>query len=327
MPRRVRLLLLLLLCLAPAALAQQASLAVGADSVRVGRPVRLTLTVEAQGTVLPLDSAFAGPDVAVVSGPDVQTDLDGQGRLTTRLVYDVAVFALDTLQLPAVPVQVVNSVDTLLLTTAPLRVRVERLVPADSTAALRPAHPPEPFGPPLWAWVLLAATLAALAWWFWRRRPRRAAAPVAAPAEPTRTPLEALLAALDALDRHPPAPGEDARPYFDTLTDSFRTYLDARLNVPAHDQTSRELVDRFDRLERAGTLQAGAAALARELFRVSDLARFADVRPSAQAARLAAEQARTLARYVEQSRAERAHVKRGAPPSLAQQRRRASSAP
>lgn len=290
---------------------QSATLLIDRDSLRVGEGFDLVLEVSANGVVLVPDSAAFGPEIAVAMPPEQTTALDDAGRMTTRLTYRAQAFALDSLVVRPVPVRVVNSVDTLLLNTSAATVRMRRLVPNDSTAALKPARPPLPFGPPLaLLFALVLAALAALAFWAWKRRGAKPPTANAAPERPL-TPFETLLRDLDALERVPPRDGADARPYFDTLTDAFRTYLEARLNVPAREQTSRELVERVDRMERAGTLQPGATALARDLFRVADLARFADVRPGAQAARIAVDQTRTLGRYIESSRETR--VREGVP--------------
>lgn len=310
---RLALALLVGCLLAPVSVrGQSASLAIDRDSLRVGEAFDLVLGIDANGVVLPPDSAAFGPDVSVAMPPKQTTSLDDQGRMTTRLTYRAQAFALDSLTVRPVTVRVVNSVDTLLLTTSAATVRMRRLVPDDSTAALKPARPPLPFGPPLWLLVALAlAALAALAYGVWKRRGQKTPTVVAEP-ERVLTPYETLLRDLDVLDRAAPSESVDARPYFDTLTDAFRTYLEARLNVPAREQTSRELVERVDRLERAGTLQPGATALARDLFRVADLARFADVRPGVQAARVAVDQTRTLGRYIEASREVRT-VREGVP--------------
>lgn len=297
---------------------QSAVLQIDRDSLRVGEAFDLVLVVNGGGVVLPPDSTAFDPEISVAMPPDQSTNLNEQGRETTRLTYRAQAFALDSLVVRPVAVRVVNRVDTLVLSTTTATVRMQRLVPNDSTAKLKPARPPLPFGPPLGLlFAIVLAALAAFAYWAWKRR---GAPPPPVVAEPERvlTPLETLLRDLDALDRVPQPDGRDVRPFFDSLTEAFRTYLEARLNIPAHEQTSRELVEHLDRMERAGTLQSGATALARDLFRVADLARFADVRPDAQVARVAVDQTRTLGRYLEASREVR--IVRGGVPKLAASR-------
>ena len=288
--------------------AQTAEVRVLADSVRVGERFRVALVVRHRmAEVVPPDTGAFGPEVTTFGPPRAAHEFGGTrepGLRVDSFVYEAAAFALDTLVVPPVRVRLaVGAGDTLLLTTAPVALKIRRLVPDDSTAALKPPLPREGFGWPWWPFLVGAGLLAALAagLLYRRRRPRVPVAPPAAPERP-KTAHEILLLRLAALAATPPRADDDPRPFFSDLSDAVRGYIADRLNLPARELTSGDIVGRLERFEAVGAVGPDTAVVARALFEAADLVKFADARPEPETADLCIEQARAFAAAVESTR-------------------------
>ena len=303
--------LLLLLAAAPAAHGQAARASVAAETLRVGEPFALSVVVTSQmgeGVVLPGPGPLGDGSVEVVRELHRSHRFGGTaapGLRVDSVVIEATAFALDTLVVPPVPVRVLARGDTVRVATASFTIPLAHLVArGDTTGALRPTRPPEPFGWPAWMIAaLLAAALAVLGLAVYALRRPRAPATASAPrAEAPRTPYALLLDRLSALERAG-TPGPDAaRAFCIALTDAVRDYLATRLALPAPTMTSAVLAARLDDLERRGATGPGAADHARRVFATADLARYADARFTDGPLRDALDGARALAGAVEAAR-------------------------
>ncbi len=128
---------------------------------------------------------------------------------------------------------------------------------------------------PLWPW-LLAAALAAAAWYGWKRWKNRRLGPDATPL-PSAPVLPPELIASSAIEKLR-ASGlweSDQAAYYLRLTDILRAYLEARYGEPVTAMTSVE-VERLVKA-RAQDLQIGGQV--RELLSRADLVKFAKAKP------------------------------------------------
>jgi hypothetical protein len=309
------LLAMVLLGLAPLALAQDgvAYLEADRDSVLVGEPFALTLVVPhgmAAEVVWPQPGRpWAGGEVEVLE--QVATDVayggsDQPGVRIDRATYRVAAFALDTLRIGPVGVQLVADGDTFVVASQPFELPMRHVLP-DSASLFGP-HDLRGIGFPAWVWLTLIAALAALAaliWW-WRKRTRDHPDEPAAPARivPPDERARTLLEQARALDLNDPA---QIKPFYVLVTDAVRGYLSERAGVPTLERTSAEVVREARAAARAGRVPADSPDLLAELFAVADYAKYADGRPSPAKGADALDAARTL---VEQTEAHLAPAER-----------------
>ncbi len=259
-------------CAAPPAHAQTARAHVSADSVRIGERFRLAgdgVAHAAGAALFPAASDSAGFGDLVVIGRRAPT-----GDSAT---YEVTTFALEGARLPPLPVRVVAGEDTALLRTNALRVPVRRTLPPDA-AELRPPTPPAPFPRPLWPWLAggalaLAAALALLVYVLRRSRTgREGSAPEPQPHVQVRRRLARLR----------PAAPDGAKVFHTALSDALRTYLARRLGLPAHEQTTPELLAALRRPPHAAHVPSPATERLARVLTQADLVKFADRRPPAE---------------------------------------------
>ncbi|MEL6703135.1 MAG: hypothetical protein AAFR95_10150 [Bacteroidota bacterium] len=276
---------------------QQVRATVVADSVTVGERFEIGVAVEhgrstrvAFPDLPPLSDTFGADNLvepAAVFGdaevlaarrfPPTET---ATGARLDSVVFLATTFALDAARIGPIPVALVAgtgaAADTVVL-DVPTRMLPVRSVVPDSLAAPLPLAPalafPEPL--PLWVAVLIGAALLVLGLWLWRTRHRRAGlvAPPLPPHAQARKRLDALRPAdIDATD------SEAVPAYYAALSNAVRTYLTRALDVPAQEQTTRELLAALDGhpdVDDATRLRLSV------LLRRADLAKFARAAPDA----------------------------------------------
>lgn len=311
--------LLLGLCLlipAPAD-AQRVWAFTGQDSVAVGEPFTLTVVAEynmvMDATFPALDAAadtrtgdvthqFGDLDVLRVqhhTGGYFGTDRPGMRADT--VVYEVTTFALDSARVAPVPVTFSSAGATGTEASASFLVPVRSVV-QEETAGLRGLAPLAEF-PRGWGLYVLLALLAlgvlGAAWYAWQRRPaappepapNAAAAPPVPPAVRSRRRLRRLQHTTDWSD---PA---YAKPFFTTLVAILRLYLNRRLQLPAAERTTREVVQACWAVDPP--LPSTAVEALQSVLQVADLAKFADVVPDPAAGQEALQEAHTFIDAVE----------------------------
>lgn len=126
------------------------------------------------------------------------------------------------------------------------------------------------------ALVLLGIALIILGIYFWKRRQRQPAAPVVKP-EPKIPPHEIALAALQQLEAEKAWQNRPLKTYHTDLTDILREYIEGRYKVPAHEQTSNEVLQnlRFAEMGEEATMRL------RHVLRLADMVKFAKEHPGA----------------------------------------------
>ncbi len=287
--------------------AQQIALSTSADSVAVGERISLTITAEHDGTSTPVfpdpargDSTLG--DLLLLKRLSTGSAIAPSGSRRDSAVYEVTTFALDTAQVAPFPIQfTMDGGTTLTASTPPLVIPVRSIVPADAQD-IKDLAPLVEFSRPWWFWalvVLAVLALALLAWYLWRRWRDRRTAP--APSAPTHhlSPYEQAIERLRRLEETGALHPDQVKPYYVELSDVVRTYLARQFDVPAHEQTSRELLLEISHMAREDRFPSAAVSHVAHVLDIADLVKFADMHPGADTTRAVLDETRTTIEEIE----------------------------
>lgn len=219
--------------------------AVRPESVRVGEPFTLGVTVRAEPGVELSFPAYleTGQDLEQLAPARVRAEED-----TWRAYYRLTAWRPGRTELPSVSVSTREGARVAAVSSPALV--VQSVLPSDGEdLELRGARPYLGFGRPLWAWILVALglLLLGLALWRWRRGERERPAPE--PADDT-PPEERAMRSLEALVRRWDAGQIAGGAYFDEWEAILRRYAEATRSWPAG-APLRELADGYRSLAHA----------------------------------------------------------------------------
>jgi hypothetical protein len=174
-----------------------------------------------------------------------------------RMGYDALVFALKDVAVP--PIEVAYKLPdgtSGKVQTAPIPLEIASMLPRDTKEGqIEDIRPPVSIGlfdREFWialfqlltqtvGGLLFLAAVAGLLYWLWRRRRKRqrAEAPVAT-AAPQASPDEEAMSALDRLAASGLVAREDFRPFYISLTEIAKRYLERRLKAAVLEMTTAE---------------------------------------------------------------------------------------
>ncbi|MGD8240352.1 MAG: hypothetical protein PVH68_17490, partial [Armatimonadota bacterium] len=271
-----------LVCLLPAVAAEQeppvrVAAGVAEGEITIGDPIAYTVTVRHPPDVrVRLPAADAG--LAPFEVRDYRVE---QQPGETRAIYEVAVYDVAEQTIPAVEVQYVGpNGEQGTVTTEPVTINVESVLPPDAEDILDIRGPKSVKGSPvgtilavLLALALLAALLVGVK--LWRRRERPAREKIAPPPPPPRPPEDVAYEELDALARSDLLARGMVKAYYTELGDILRRYIEGLYAVPALESTTQEIVDE---LPDAGVGEDVTDRF-RHLLGECDLVKFARHRP------------------------------------------------
>ncbi len=264
----------------PAA-AIQVQAAVSHDSVRIGEPLSLMVTVS--GVVGAADVAFpALPDSGAITALGPPTLLADRGAHSAR--YELAAWALGDLTLTPADVRVVTDAAELRIPLPAVNLHVVSVLPADAdTDTLAWKSPADVLGPNWSTGEKLAAlglaVVLALATFLYLRR-RGEVQPV--PVPPARSARAVALEALERLEASGMIEVGELKGFFSALSHILRVFLAATDRAWGLDLTTRELMA-FVGMD--GVLETQVRSLGGLLDR-ADMVKFARQRPTrAQAGR------------------------------------------
>jgi hypothetical protein len=260
---------------------------VSTDSVRIGERFQVTVVAEHEGQVeVAFPEGDAGPavfgDLEVVERGEVQRRTRS-GVQVDSVAYTVATFALDSVQVPALPVRVIANGDTTAVRAPARTATVASVVGADAEG-IQGIAPPAPFPRPWWAWIVLglvaAGLLAGAAYLWWRRR-QQGAETTSSTVRPAvdQTPYEAATAWIRQLESYDLSDPDAVKPFYVELARALRVYLAREWDVAALERTTREVVEV---LEDRPDVPDEAVPRIRAVLELADLVKFAEVQPAAE---------------------------------------------
>jgi hypothetical protein len=254
---------------------------VSSDSMAIGERVTVSL-VAAHGP--DTDVSFPAPDAGPALFGELEVlrrDARRKGPRMDSVAYEVTTFALDSVRVPALPVQVSAGRDTTIRSAPARTVTVVSVVGPDAKG-IHGVAPLASFPQPGWAWALLALVgtglLAGLANLWWRRRSGDEAVAVRARPDNGQTPYEAATSWIRQLEESYDLSDPDAvKPFYVELSNALRVYLARELGVAAPERTTREVVEA---LRHRPDVPSNAANRVQAVLQLADLAKFAGIRPT-----------------------------------------------
>ncbi|MFQ5568987.1 MAG: hypothetical protein ACE5G0_04890 [Rhodothermales bacterium] len=302
-------LLLAVLLTASPARAQRVEAYLSADSVTVGDRFSLTLVAMHGASLTPLfpdpaadDSSFGDLDVLGVTTSGGYPIGSGDSRIDS-IVYEVTTFALDTAYVPALPVVFSADEDTLSVASGSLFLPVISLVP-DEAEGIQELAPLFEFSTPVWPYALLGMALLVgtglLLYYLRQKRHAPEPEPPPPPTLPQISPYESAIERLRTLEATANLnASEQIKPFFVELSDVLRTYLEDRLDVPALERTTRELMHELDGRTVRYKLPGGAPQRVQNILELADLVKFADIKPPPPQSRSTLDGTRTTVDLIE----------------------------
>lgn len=255
---------------------------VSSDSVAIGERVTVSIVAEHGPDT---DVSFPAPDAGSALFGDLEVlrrDRRRRGRRVDSVVYEATTFALDSVRVPALPVQVSAGRDTT-IRSAPARTLTVVSVVGPDAKGMHGVAPLASFPRPWWTWALLGLVgvglLAGLAYLWWRRR-RRGGETGTGQRRPAddQTPYEAATAWIRQLEESYDLADPDAiKPFYVELSNALRVYLAQEVGVAAPERTTREVVEA---LEQRPDVPSKAANRVQAVLQLADLAKFAGIRPT-----------------------------------------------
>jgi hypothetical protein len=251
------------------------------ERIALGDPFTLTIVVEH-----PALDTYALPatlSVAPLSlrGPPQTSRAKSGDHVRTTFTIPLADYRMLEPQIPALTLAVDGPEGPRELTLPPHPLELRSLVAEERAPTPdRAHHGPKPPVPVLvrsylWAWLLGGAAVAALGVYAWSRYRRHRAALLSTPPPPL-TPEEEAMGRLAALKRRAPWERGLGRAAVFELSEIVRDYLGKRLQFPALDLTTDEVVEELKRRRILGLDLAGL----RDDFAWQDLVKFAKAEPA-----------------------------------------------
>jgi hypothetical protein len=251
------------------------------DSVAVGERFMVTLVATHEPDT---EVSFPAPDAGSALFGDLEvlrrTDVS-RGERVDSTTYTVTTFVLDSVRVPALPVQVIAGRDTTIRTAPARTVPVVSVVGPDAKA-IHGVAPPASFPRPWWTWALLglvvAGLVAGLAYLWWRRRGEGKTVSMRGRSTDDQTPYEAATSWIRQLEESYDLSDPDAvKPFYVELSNALRVYLAQELGVAAFEGTTREVVEV---LRQRPDVPSKAVTRVQAVLQLADLAKFAGIRPT-----------------------------------------------
>ena len=267
-----------------------AGLSIERDSVRVGDPFRIIVSVRApQGATIEFPAALDSSSTVQSIDPRLIFTQNEPAAFRQSAVYRVAAWDVgrQPIHMPDITVRLGTASRT--ITLAGYAVHVVSVLPTDT--ALRVPKPARPLFErsmiPWWFWAALAAALALIVglWWWWRRRRRNR--PAAAPIDPYVRAQQDFerIASLGLIEA-----GERSR-HVALVVDVLREYIADRFSDAPLALTSTELLSAT---RRAQTLPHDRLM---RILNDADLVKFAKRPVSQERARDVGHEARALVEH------------------------------
>lgn len=250
--RRLFIMTVFLLLCSTAATAQQIHTYTDQDSLRAGDLFTYTLVLEREAG----QEFLNYPDQSSFNENVFQLiDLEHHRVTASRdsLVYTLQFFGIEDTRIPEFDIRVLSQEgDTLTAHSNPIPIAFSPLV-VEGEEQFRPFKPIFEFAASVWPW-LIGLLILILAGWLYYNYRQREPEPVPQPAVPRsplpfNNPLIELKETLDRLSKHLPTKlHEELDPFYVSLGDAIRQYLERVYEIKALEMTSGEILRALQRL-------------------------------------------------------------------------------
>ena len=278
-----------LLLIAPSfANAQQVRIYTSDDSVSIGQQFQLSLVAK-HNSAFPAIFPEIDPgkteweDILVLGIARPAEQFTKDGAVLDSIVYNVATFALDTATVSSIPVKFVSPAqDTMMMGSPWIDIFVNSYVDetSEDIAALTPlAEFPESKWP-IFFWIAGLLIAAGIGYYWYKNRPEPEEALVEQVETPIIEKIDPLIEAherLLILETQPYDSPWQIKAWYVDLSSIVRTYLERKMEVPALETTTWELMqnDRFKRRVLPSQQQT-----IKHILSLSDQAKFAKHLPT-----------------------------------------------
>jgi len=245
------------------------------DSVTVGDPIELTVTVNhpagTQVLMPTLDSSWG--DFIVRSQSPVDTVDNGDGTATSTQIIDVRLFAPGAFETPPLNISIAdNNGQTMDVSAPPIPFTVNSVL-VEGDTELRDIKPQATL-PNAYLWPVFIAALGALiatAVWFIARRVKEAF--------DNRLPHEVALDTLTAVEQAQLPENGRFKEHYTLVTDALRAYVEQTQGIQATDRTTAEIQKELAQAQATTSLTTEQAKQFTTILSESDLVKFAKFTP------------------------------------------------
>ena len=263
---------LMLLC-HPLMIIGQGTMRVDRTEVTIGDQVKATLTLNGVSEKSWINGENIWPDsipgIEIVSGPERQ-----HTGTNIAATWTLAFFDTGYVIIPAVPIVIQGSADTLFTDRIPIHVKA---VEPDSSglAEIRDIyhHPFDPTYYIRYIPIVLMILVGLVVLWYWWKRRSKALPPVIQ--EVKLEPHEWAFKALRELSDRKLWQHGEVKEHYSLLTAILREYLERRFSIHAREQTSDEILQQLYHRQLSPALLADTE----ELLSIADLIKFAKADP------------------------------------------------
>lgn len=223
------------------------------QQIKIGEPILLQLIAE-----MPENSSFIWPELGQQEGIDIISSQGIDSLIKGDVIQvqqELKITSFDSGDVFILPLElVINQKDTLRTDSIPLLVYYPDIKEGQALYDIK-SNREIPFN--YWLlvyWALAAVTVAALAYWIWKKWPRKSQAKPIETVESRLPPGEWALLELDQLEQKKLWQNDKTKEYYSELIDILRVYLERKFALKAMESTADELVLKIKNLVDEGDL-------------------------------------------------------------------------
>lgn len=265
------------------------------DTLKIGE--QTTLTLEAQGkpdqkVYFPQigDTLTSAIEVLETSEIDSvkQTSTHIYRKTITITIFDTGHYSIPPFQFISETQDKIDTLETAPLSLDILTIQVDTTLPVKDIKPIATLPAPPPDYSWMW-WLLLLIPIAGIIYYLLKRKKKKIPAPEVK--EPPKSAHVKALEALDLLEKEQLWQKDQSKNYHSRLTEIVRTYIEERFDIPALEQTSREILSM---MKRSGTIKEEDYEKLDQLLILADMVKFARITPLAKENELSLRNARNF---------------------------------
>ncbi len=283
----------------PSAFAQNPTAYVSSDSITVGDRFGLVLVVPRSPEAhiaRPIFTSSQGAstirfgDLIIFRRLSTGQKALGAGAeniLADTLVYEATTFAVDTAGVPPLRLRLVSGTDTTIVMTSSFRFPVVSLL-EEAQEDIQDVTDVSPFPPAVWPWIVVLL-LGLAAFLIMRYKDRFLSEPEPEEEIPEiierPSPIDEALSGFLRLDAVAVSDESQIKSFFVDLSDIIRVFLARRIDIPAMESTTTELISDLARWRAEAAPDDHFDSRLKKILDTADLAKYADSKPAEQLCR------------------------------------------